>query len=166
LTTPARKPRTECCCQPVAFVISATVVPLGWRSMPRTVSCFVDGRLVVRGGFASVRGRGSDGAAFPGARVIVDGFLLREVVAERFAGFAFLRVAIGPSWCLTTASSAATDTSPHLWRARGRALGFKRAGYRGNTRSFRRRCRADCRDLRAFSEEKTPICGLSEGVSA
>src|SRR6266849_8432355 len=40
LTTPARKPRTECCCQSVAFMIAAIVAPFGWRSIPRTVSCF------------------------------------------------------------------------------------------------------------------------------
>ena len=28
-TTPARKPRTECCCHPVAFIIAAMVVPSG-----------------------------------------------------------------------------------------------------------------------------------------
>src|SRR5258707_12470018 len=39
LTTPAKKPRTECCCQSVAFMIAAMVVPLDRRSIPRTVSC-------------------------------------------------------------------------------------------------------------------------------
>jgi hypothetical protein len=28
-TTPARKPRTECCCQPVVFIIAAIVAPVG-----------------------------------------------------------------------------------------------------------------------------------------
>jgi hypothetical protein len=28
-TTPAKKPRTECCCHPVAFMIAAMVPPLG-----------------------------------------------------------------------------------------------------------------------------------------
>src|SRR6516165_8680122 len=38
-TTPARKPRTECGCQPVTFEIAAMVVPpLAW-SRPRTRSC-------------------------------------------------------------------------------------------------------------------------------
>jgi hypothetical protein len=27
--TPAKKPRTECCCQPVAFMIAAMVAPWG-----------------------------------------------------------------------------------------------------------------------------------------
>ena len=38
-TTPARKPRTECCCQPVAFIIAAIVAPVGCPSNPRTASC-------------------------------------------------------------------------------------------------------------------------------
>src|SRR3954471_22739155 len=39
-TTPARKPRTECCCQPVAFIIVAIVVPLADRSIVITRDCF------------------------------------------------------------------------------------------------------------------------------
>src|SRR6516225_6024744 len=38
-TTPAKKPRTECGCQPVTFEMAAMVVPpLAW-SRPRTRSC-------------------------------------------------------------------------------------------------------------------------------
>src|SRR5438445_8368963 len=44
-TTPAKKPRTECCCHPVAFMIAAIVVPLGCLSSPRTVSCLVPPRV-------------------------------------------------------------------------------------------------------------------------
>src|SRR6185369_15603016 len=40
-TTPAKKPRTECCCHPVVFMIAAIVVPLACLSRPRTVSCLV-----------------------------------------------------------------------------------------------------------------------------
>src|ERR1700742_4063906 len=43
-TTPAKKPRTECCCHPVAFMIAAIVAPLGCLSSPRTVSCLVPPR--------------------------------------------------------------------------------------------------------------------------
>src|ERR1700733_10609167 len=39
LTTPAKKPRTECCCQSVVFVIAAIVAPFGCRNIPSTVSC-------------------------------------------------------------------------------------------------------------------------------
>src|SRR5262249_96929 len=44
-TTPAKKPRTECCCHPVAFMIAAIVVPLGCLSSSRTVSCLVPPRV-------------------------------------------------------------------------------------------------------------------------
>src|ERR1700692_1038550 len=47
LTTPAKKPRTECCCQSVAFMIAAIVVPLGWRSSASTISCFEEGGAAV-----------------------------------------------------------------------------------------------------------------------
>src|SRR5712675_1488596 len=39
-----KKLRTECSCQPVAFMIAAIVVPLGCRSRARTFSCLVLGR--------------------------------------------------------------------------------------------------------------------------
>src|SRR5712672_636638 len=42
LTTPAKKPRTECCCQSVAFMMAAIVVPFGCRSSPSTASCLDD----------------------------------------------------------------------------------------------------------------------------
>src|SRR6516165_7050813 len=39
-TTPAKKPRTECCCQPVAFMMAAMVAPC-WRwSISITRACF------------------------------------------------------------------------------------------------------------------------------
>src|ERR1700746_2993783 len=40
LTTPAKKPRTECACQPVASIMSAIVVPLARCSKDSTVFCF------------------------------------------------------------------------------------------------------------------------------
>src|SRR6516164_1386092 len=40
-TTPAKKPRTECGCHPVAFEIAAIVVPPLARSRPTTRSCLV-----------------------------------------------------------------------------------------------------------------------------
>src|SRR5262249_444479 len=40
-TTPAKKPRTECCCQPVAFMMAAIVVPSGLLSSAMTASCLV-----------------------------------------------------------------------------------------------------------------------------
>jgi len=40
-TTPVKKPRTECCCQPVVFIIAAIVVPCLERSNASTLSCLV-----------------------------------------------------------------------------------------------------------------------------
>jgi hypothetical protein len=40
-TTPAKKPRTECCCQPVARIIVAIVAPAGDRSSASTRDCLV-----------------------------------------------------------------------------------------------------------------------------
>src|ERR1700732_1640849 len=42
LTTPAKKPRTECCCQPVAFMIAAIVTPFGSYSIFSTADCLDD----------------------------------------------------------------------------------------------------------------------------
>src|SRR5215475_9885851 len=42
-TTPARKPRTECCCQPVAFIIASIVAPPRNFSMPITRACLEPG---------------------------------------------------------------------------------------------------------------------------
>jgi hypothetical protein len=42
LTTPAKKPRTECCCQSVAFMIAAIVVPFGSYSIFSTADCLDD----------------------------------------------------------------------------------------------------------------------------
>src|SRR6267142_6518076 len=39
LTTPAKKPRTECCCQSVTFMIAAIVVPLGSCNIFNTADC-------------------------------------------------------------------------------------------------------------------------------
>src|SRR5436190_10508732 len=38
-TTPAKNPRTECCCQPVAFMMAAMVVPPDRLSRPITSTC-------------------------------------------------------------------------------------------------------------------------------
>src|ERR1700682_3128538 len=43
-TTPARKPRTECCCQSVAVMIAAIVAPAGVRSIETIRLCLVSGR--------------------------------------------------------------------------------------------------------------------------
>src|SRR5258708_11995542 len=42
-TTPARKPRTECCCHSVAVMMAAIVAPAGVRSIARMQACLVPG---------------------------------------------------------------------------------------------------------------------------
>src|SRR5262245_27897544 len=42
-TTPARNPRTECCCQPVACVMAVIGAPAGDCSMAMTRDCFEPG---------------------------------------------------------------------------------------------------------------------------
>src|SRR5215475_6072004 len=44
-TTPARKPRTECCCQPVTSIIEAIVAPAGDCSIAITRECFEFGSI-------------------------------------------------------------------------------------------------------------------------
>src|SRR5260370_1010622 len=48
-TTPARKPRTECCCHSVAVMIAAIVAPAGLRSIARMRACLVSDRTDVSG---------------------------------------------------------------------------------------------------------------------
>jgi len=59
-TTPAKKPRTECCCQPVACMIVSIVVPSSPRSNARTFDCLLSGRRlgVVTSALASVSAAG------------------------------------------------------------------------------------------------------------
>ncbi len=42
-TTPARKPRTECCCQSVGVMIAAIVAPAGVRSIAMMRACLLSG---------------------------------------------------------------------------------------------------------------------------
>ena len=42
-TTPARKPRTECCCHSVAVMMAAIVAPAGVRSIAMMRACLVSG---------------------------------------------------------------------------------------------------------------------------
>src|ERR1700722_6501480 len=43
-TTPARKPRTECCCQSVAAMMAAIVAPAVFLSIAMARACLVSGR--------------------------------------------------------------------------------------------------------------------------
>src|ERR1700734_2730986 len=89
LTTPAKKPRTECCCQSVAFMIAAMVVPLGCLRSPSTTFCF-DERSVLFERLVTDFAATAFVAALAGAG-------RAPFLDEREElGFAFL-VAIGPS---------------------------------------------------------------------
>src|SRR6185295_16853712 len=44
-TTPAKNPRTECCCQPVHCMMLAIVAPPGRLSKPSTRACFEFARV-------------------------------------------------------------------------------------------------------------------------
>src|SRR6516162_7148076 len=61
-TTPARKPRTECCCHPVTFMMAAIVVPVGDCSIAIMRACFERGSaLLVFGSLMDCR----ESFAFP-----------------------------------------------------------------------------------------------------
>src|SRR4029077_15594235 len=111
LTTPAKKPRTECCCQSVAFMIAAMVVPLDWRSIPSTVSCF-DNAWSLPAAFsgAAVLDAAADWVSrrFPDEALTVSGRLVLRFDALHFD----LLAAIWFSLMSRTASRAATETSP------------------------------------------------------
>src|SRR5690242_13759389 len=75
-TTPAKNPRTECGCQPVAFMMAGMVAPAGRLRRPRTAGC-----LELAGAFgwaffpvlAALGGRFAAGASFaPGGRLGFD----------------------------------------------------------------------------------------------
>src|SRR5690606_25924644 len=76
-TTPAKKPRTECCCQPVAFMMAAMVVPLDARSRANTFSCFVSG-LMRRSPVSFASALPGLGSALAGA-VLLDARLLLDM---------------------------------------------------------------------------------------
>src|SRR5229473_7969083 len=93
LTTPAKKPRTECCCQSVDFMIAAMVVPFGCRNIPRTVSCFDEALVSLTAAFLGAAGLDADldrtALRFP----LEDGGV-RDCLVVRFAAFDLVLVAI------------------------------------------------------------------------
>src|SRR6516162_6189660 len=99
LATPARKPRTECGCQPVASMMAAIVVPLAWRSIPSTVSCF-EGEPrsgCAEAACAAAFGFGLGVVVLVGRASLAARLIPRDRFAVRFANFDFcLLVAIGP----------------------------------------------------------------------
>src|SRR3984957_9184403 len=116
LTTPAKKPRTECCCQLVAFMIAAIVVPFGSRSSPSTGSCFDEPLVDLAETFLGVITLDELVAFDTAVRgVFGEGRAGCDPFVTRFAGFDLdLPVAIWLSLMSSTASCAATDTSPRM----------------------------------------------------
>src|SRR5437879_9234152 len=117
-TTPAKKPRTECCCQPVAFMIAAIVVPLGSCSIFSTADCFDDEDA---GDFDDAAFEPTAAVGFDrvGTLLLVGCFTVRDDLRTVFADFDFdLLVAIWLSLGSTTASCAGTDTAPPIGAGR------------------------------------------------
>src|SRR5258707_6393862 len=105
-TTPARKPRTECCCHSVAAIIAAIVAPAGARSMATIWACLVPGRVADLGDAGADRLRDVGLAVF---RAI-----------ERVAAFGFdLDLVMGSSEVHATPSAA--PPQPRLGKSPGRA---------------------------------------------
>src|SRR5258708_34567989 len=50
LIAPAKKPRTECCCQSVAFMMAAIVAPFGSCSILSTTDCLEADDVGLEGG--------------------------------------------------------------------------------------------------------------------
>src|SRR5437588_9029143 len=105
-TTPARKPRTECCCQSVAAMIAAIEAPTGARSIAMMRACLVSGRAASLDDAGAGRLRGAGLAVF------------RTV--ERLAAF-------GLDFCLVIGSSevyaapSAAPPQPRPGKTPGRA---------------------------------------------
>src|ERR1019366_863068 len=107
-TTPARKPRTECCCHSVAVTIDAIVAPVGVRSIAMTRACFVAGRAA-----------GFDDA---GAGRLRDLNLLDFREAERVAALVVdLGLVMGSSEVHATPSAAPPQPRPGKLPGRARS---------------------------------------------
>src|SRR5271166_7144404 len=101
-TTAARKPRTECCCQPVACMMAAIVAPLGSLSSARTASCLVPPRV-------------EPGETVPGFA----GLFARLVARANLDLEGFLAFDIVGSFSVVTTLTAVTTEAPR-WRHRQR----------------------------------------------
>src|SRR5450759_24892 len=101
-TTAAKKPRTECCCQPVAFMMAAIVVPSGCLSRARIASCLVPPRVEPDGMFLGFAG------------LFVRLFARANLVFVRM-----VLVDICGSFSVATAPGAVTTEAPQ-WRHRQR----------------------------------------------
>src|SRR5438105_3843288 len=90
-TTPAKNPRTECCCQPVHCMMLAIVAPLGRRSSPSTRACLECARAATLLRAVFDRTLPTDRAFVPCARLLLD-------------------IAKTPSWCRRQQRAATTQT--------------------------------------------------------
>src|SRR5882672_5002158 len=124
---PARKPRTECCCQPVAFIIAAIVAPLGDRSIVITRDCFEPGAAFLLFGSPEIRDEGfAVGTSAAGA---VDGF---------FAGFdmEILRSVQAASWPhYRRPTSATKPAGQDLWARFAPGIGDSTAPFAPESQS-------------------------------
>src|SRR3984893_17062675 len=174
LTTPAKKPRTECCCQSVAFMIAAIVVPFGSYSIFSTADCFDDedagdfddavfeaAALVAAVGFDRV-----------GTLLLAGRFTVRDDLRAVFANFDFdLLVAIWLSLGSMTASCAGTATSPRKLSSRAGGISrISKTNILGDTtRSFPWGGRANCEQsygFLRFGREILRPCGNGLGIPA
>src|SRR5882757_5329082 len=78
--TPARKPRTECCCHPVAVIIAAIVVPDGARSISITCACLLSVRWARARGCSDGRCRRTREICCAALREVELAALLRTIV--------------------------------------------------------------------------------------
>src|SRR6185312_17567960 len=127
LTTPAKKPRTECCCQCVAFMIAAMLAPFGAQSNFSTADCLeregvaFDPAAVGEPPLGTVRVFDSGGRLVLVGRLAVRGDLRREL-----AGLDFLAIAIRLSSCINDSIMVLPPTrAPPSEAGRGR----QEAGY-------------------------------------
>src|SRR3954452_6923136 len=81
LTTPAKKPRTECCSQPVPFISAAMVAPFGCRSIRRMVSCFDEAPVDLADACLGVV------TLLAALRFTADDLIVRDSWAVRFTDF-------------------------------------------------------------------------------
>src|SRR5258707_15817703 len=87
-TAPARNPRTDCCCQPVAFIIAAIVAPPGDRNIVITRNCFEPATAFLAFGSTAVWAEGF--ATATGVADAVDRFFAdfdMEILRSVYAAF-------------------------------------------------------------------------------
>src|SRR3954463_12770744 len=85
---PAKNPRTECCCQSVAFMIAVIVVPFGADSIFSTADCLED---EAAGAPDNVGFGAAVAASFgrPGTLLLLRCFAARRGLSRAFAVFGF-----------------------------------------------------------------------------